>query len=117
MLISSADLFASRQPEVSAVSPCLVFTPSPRIYIYILFQNNIISERFKIIGKPIRCKICDDVILDYAQPEDGDGIQPPKRRVLKYKEGGVLDKNRMIDYVQKHNICIDVPSSQTFRAY
>jgi hypothetical protein len=44
MLISSADLAASRQPEVFAVSACLVFVPSPRIYLHILLQNNIISE-------------------------------------------------------------------------
>jgi hypothetical protein len=26
------------------------------------------------------------------------------------------DKNRMMDNVQKYNICINVPSSQTFRS-
>jgi hypothetical protein len=29
----------------------------------------------------------------------------------------VLDKNRTMDNVQKHNISINVPSSQTFRSY
>jgi hypothetical protein len=47
-------------------------------------------------------------------PEDGDRIQSPKRRVLKYKQEDVLDKNRTTDNVQKHNICTNVPSSQTF---
>jgi hypothetical protein len=37
--------------------------------------------------------------------------------VLKYKQDGVLDKNRAMDNVQKHNSCINVPSSQTFRSY
>jgi hypothetical protein len=38
-------------------------------------------------------------------PEDGDRIQSPKRCILKYKQDGVLDKNRTMDNVQKHNIC------------
>jgi hypothetical protein len=29
----------------------------------------------------------------------------------------ILDKNRTMDNVQKHNICINVPSSQTFRSH
>jgi hypothetical protein len=29
----------------------------------------------------------------------------------------ILDKDRMMDNVQKHNICTNVPSSQTFRSY
>jgi hypothetical protein len=37
--------------------------------------------------------------------------------VLKYKEYSVLDKNRMMASVQKHNICTNVPSSQNFRSY
>jgi hypothetical protein len=28
-----------------------------------------------------------------------------------------LDKDRTMDNVQKHNICTNVPSSQTFRSY
>jgi hypothetical protein len=39
-------------------------------------------------------------------PEDGDRIQSPKRCVLKYKEDDVLDKDRRMDNVQEHNICI-----------
>jgi hypothetical protein len=31
-------------------------------------------------------------------------MQSPKLCVLKYKQGGVFDENRMIDNVQKHNI-------------
>jgi hypothetical protein len=46
---------------------------------------------------------------------DGDGIQSTKRCVLKYIQDGVLDKNRTMANVQKHNICTDVPSSQTCR--
>jgi hypothetical protein len=42
--------------------------------------------------------------------EDGDRIQSPKLRVFKYKQDGVLHKNRTADNVQKHNICINVPS-------
>jgi hypothetical protein len=38
-------------------------------------------------------------------PEDGDRIQSPKRYVLKNKQDGVLDKNRTMENVQKHNIC------------
>jgi hypothetical protein len=45
-------------------------------------------------------------------PEGGDRIQSPKRCVLKYKEDGVLDKNRTMDNVQKHNIFSNVPLSQ-----
>jgi hypothetical protein len=29
--------------------------------------------------------------------------------VLEYKQDGVLDKDRMMDNVQKHNICTNVP--------
>jgi hypothetical protein len=39
----------------------------------------------------------------------------PKRCVLKNKQDGVLDKDRAMDNNQKHNICTNVPSSQTFR--
>jgi hypothetical protein len=35
-----------------------------------------------------------------------DRIQFPKHCVLKYKQDSVLDKKRMMDNVQKHNICI-----------
>jgi hypothetical protein len=38
-------------------------------------------------------------------PEEGDKIQSLKRCVLKNKQDGVLDKDRMTDNVQKHNIC------------
>jgi hypothetical protein len=44
-------------------------------------------------------------------------MQPPKRRVLNKKQGGVLNKNRTMDIIQKHNICTNVPSSQTFKSY
>jgi hypothetical protein len=44
-------------------------------------------------------------------------MQSPKRCVLKYQEDGALDENRTMDNVQKHNICTNVPSSQTFRPY
>jgi hypothetical protein len=40
-------------------------------------------------------------------PEDEDRLQSLKRCVLKYKQDGVLDKNRMMDNVQKHIICTD----------
>jgi hypothetical protein len=33
---------------------------------------------------------------------------------LKNKHDGVLDKGRMMDNFQKHNICINVPLSQAF---
>jgi hypothetical protein len=32
-------------------------------------------------------------------------VQSPKSCVLKYKQDGVLDKNRTMDNVQKHNTC------------
>jgi hypothetical protein len=44
-------------------------------------------------------------------------MQSPKRCVLKYKQGGGLDKSRTMDNVQKHNICTNVSSSQTVRSY
>jgi hypothetical protein len=34
--------------------------------------------------------------------------------VLNKKQDGVLNKNRTMDNVPKHNSCINVPSSQTF---
>jgi hypothetical protein len=34
-----------------------------------------------------------------------------------YEQDGVLDKERTMDNVQKHNICTNAPSSQTFRSY
>jgi hypothetical protein len=43
------------------------------------------------------------VPTEKVPPEDGDIIQSPKRRVL--------NKNRTIDNVQKHNNCINTPSS------
>jgi hypothetical protein len=42
---------------------------------------------------------------EQVSPEDGDRIQSPKRCVLKNKQDGVLDKDKMMDNVQKHNIC------------
>jgi hypothetical protein len=42
---------------------------------------------------------------EYVLPEDGDRIQSPKLCVLKNKQDGVLDKDKMMDNVQKHNIC------------
>jgi hypothetical protein len=47
-------------------------------------------------------------------PEETDRIQSPEHSVLKYKQDGVLDKNRTVDNVQKFNIYANVPSSQTF---
>jgi hypothetical protein len=52
--------------------------------------------------------------IDWAQlsrfsSEEGDRIQSPKRCVL--------NKNMTMYNVQKHNICINVPSSQTFISY
>jgi hypothetical protein len=43
--------------------------------------------------------------IEKVLPEDGDRIQSPKLYVLKYKQDGVLNKNRTMDNVQKHNIC------------
>jgi hypothetical protein len=34
-------------------------------------------------------------------------MQSPKRCVLKNKQDGVLDKDKKMDNVQKHNICKD----------
>jgi hypothetical protein len=39
--------------------------------------------------------------MDRASPY----LQYPKHCVLKNKEDDVLDKDRMMDNVQKHNIC------------
>jgi hypothetical protein len=39
---------------------------------------------------------------------DGDRIQYPKRCVMKYKQDGVLDKNRTMYNAQKPNICTNV---------
>jgi hypothetical protein len=44
-------------------------------------------------------------------------IQSPKRCGLKYKQDGVLNKNRTMDNAKKYNICTNVPLSQTFRFY
>jgi hypothetical protein len=41
----------------------------------------------------------------------------PHAVFFKYKEDGVLDKSRTMGHVQKHNICTNVISSQTFRSY
>jgi hypothetical protein len=41
----------------------------------------------------------------------------PKRCVFKNKQDGFLDTDMTMDNVQKHNICTNVPSSQTFRSY
>jgi hypothetical protein len=42
---------------------------------------------------------------EYVLPEDGDRIQSPKRCVLKDKQDDVLDKDKRMNNVQKHNIC------------
>jgi hypothetical protein len=59
----------------------------------------------------------DWALLSGPLPEEGDRIRFPKRCVLKNKQGGVFDKNRTMDNVQEHNICTNVPSSQTSRSY
>jgi hypothetical protein len=53
---------------------------------------------------------------DYVLPEGGDRIQSPKRRVLKNKQDGVLDKDKTMDNVKKHHISTNIPSPQTFRS-
>jgi hypothetical protein len=42
-------------------------------------------------------------------PEDEDIIQYPKYCVLNKNRTMLLDKDRLIDNVQKHNICINIP--------
>jgi hypothetical protein len=42
-------------------------------------------------------------------------MHSPKHCVLKNKQDSVLDKDKMMDIVQTHNICISVPLSQTSR--
>jgi hypothetical protein len=42
---------------------------------------------------------------EWVLPEDGDRIQSPKR-YLKQKQDCVLNKNRMMGNVQKHDICV-----------
>jgi hypothetical protein len=37
--------------------------------------------------------------------------------ICRDKQDGILDENMTTDNVQKHNICTDVPSSQTLRSY
>jgi hypothetical protein len=56
-------------------------------------------------------------IIHQVLPEDGDRIQSPRRCVLKNKEDGVLDQDKTMANVQEHNICTNVPSSQTLRSY
>jgi hypothetical protein len=52
----------------------------------------------------------DWAVTKYDPPEEGGRIQPPKCCVL--------NKNRMMDNVQKHNNYINtIPLSQTFGAY
>jgi hypothetical protein len=43
-------------------------------------------------------------------------MQSPKR-VLKEKQDDILNKDMMMEDVQKHNICTNAPSSQTFKSY
>jgi hypothetical protein len=45
----------------------------------------------------------------WVPPEDGERIQSLKHCIL--------NKNRTMDNVQKHNNCINISSSQTFRYY
>jgi hypothetical protein len=44
--------------------------------------------------------------IDWALPEDGDRIQSPKSCVLKYKQDGVLDKNRR--WIMSRNIIFEL---------
>jgi hypothetical protein len=44
-------------------------------------------------------------------------IQSPKRCVLKYKQDGVMDKNRAMDNVQKHDICPVIVAIFVFLTY
>jgi hypothetical protein len=50
--------------------------------------------------------LCQLGQTEYVLPEDGDRIQSPKCCVLKINRMVILDKNRMVDNVQKHNIRI-----------
>jgi hypothetical protein len=43
-------------------------------------------------------------------------MQSPKRRVLKEKQGNILDKDKTMDNVHKRNIFTNLSSSQTFRS-
>jgi hypothetical protein len=43
-------------------------------------------------------------------------MQSPKR-VMKINRTVFLDEDRAMENIQKHNICTNVPSLQTFRSY
>jgi hypothetical protein len=68
-----------------------------------------------------RCPEIGTSSIDWAQQSrfflKMETIQSPKHCVLKNKQDGGLDKDKMMDNVQKHNICTNVPLSQTFRSY
>jgi hypothetical protein len=53
-----------------------------------------------------------DYVSVFRKTEDGDRVQSPKRCVLTYKHDFFLDKNRMMDNLQKHNICTKVVCSK-----
>jgi hypothetical protein len=44
-------------------------------------------------------------------------IYPVEKCILKYKQDGVLDKNRMMDNVQKYNICTNVERNISRKNY
>jgi hypothetical protein len=56
---------------------------------------------------PLPCRV-GILLRNLAQPtilHRERSVQSPKRCVFKYKQDGVLDKNRRVGNVQKHNIC------------
>jgi hypothetical protein len=65
----------------------------------------------------LRTQRFGDWILSVFLPEEGVESSLRNFVFFKYKQDGLLDKNRTIDNVQKHSIRTDVLSSQTFRNY
>jgi hypothetical protein len=82
--------------------------PSSCLYLktvlFIITKHNVSETGFclRLQGKPTQTY--------------GDRIQSPKRYFRNNKTGWFLDNDKTMDNVQKHNTCINVPSSQTFRS-
>jgi hypothetical protein len=74
-------------------------------YLYYYYYKYYVSGRY-----PSSC-------FKYKQGRVSDRILCPKRCVLNRKKGRCFRINRTMDNVRKHNICINVPLSQTSKPY
>jgi hypothetical protein len=83
-------------------------------YRYVYISKHDVSETAFYLRLQVKLTQLDPIDIKKSLqllPQDGDRIQSKKRCDLKYKQDGVLVKNRTINIAQKSNIFINVRSS------